>query len=142
MDYKTEIENLKNSLLAEGFTEDKLNELLDLAAEESLDQAAVYIQENGTDEDIEELTTLLSTEPNTQEEAFEQLNKVFEKAYGSESENKKLESIVNYLKETLEITKQSKDLAKRYQDGDPTAVASVQSTLNDPEVQDIASKIE
>jgi hypothetical protein len=46
------------------------------------------------------------------------------------------------MKETVEITKKSKDLFDRYQQGDPTAVATIQSNMGDPDVQAIKDHIE
>ena len=46
MDYTAEIENVKTQLLNEGFTQEKLNQLIDLAAQEALDSMQKFVVKN------------------------------------------------------------------------------------------------
>ncbi len=137
MDPKTEFETLKQELMDLGFTQDKLDELLVLATEEVLDIAVTSLEQLEDDTALEELANLLQTPPSTEEEAIEKMNKVFITAYGENAETKKLELLNQYLKDTIEMTKKSKDLLDRYNQGDPTAVAAVQSNMDDPDAQKI-----
>jgi len=141
MDPKTEFETLKQELMDLGFTQDKLDELLMLATEEIIDRTLDALEQSEDDQKLEELATLLETPTNNEEEAIERLNKVFSAAYGEDVENKKLELLNTYLKETIQATKDTKDLLKRYQDGDPTAVASIQSNMGDPDAQKIQESL-
>ena len=54
MDYITEIENIRQQLFSLGLTEEKYNELLNLAAEEMMDSALSELQEK----DLEVLQNL------------------------------------------------------------------------------------
>lgn len=125
-----------------GFEDDKINQLLDLAAEEALDVALNEIDEKLNDQELEELSKQLEKPIQTKEDAEEKLDLIFNKVYGENAENKKLELINKYMRETLEITKKSKDLFDRYQQGDPTAVATIQSNMGDSDVQAIKDHIE
>lgn len=140
MDYTAEIENVKNELRSLGFTEDKLNQLLDLATQEALSIALEDLKESS--DTLDDISSLLENTPTTAEDAINQLNMVFQKAYGDNYENKKLELIYQYLKQTAEDTKSAKDLYARYQAGDPSAVAFVKSQENNPDVQDLAKQIQ
>lgn len=136
MDYTTELENVKNELRGLGFTEDKLNQLMELAAEEAIDAALLDLQD--VDEStLNQLNTDISADTTSSEDAFAKINKVFTTAYGPQAESKKQELLYNYLKDTLNQTKQAKDIFNRYQAGDPSAVAFVKSQEGNPDVQKI-----
>jgi hypothetical protein len=137
MDPKVEFEKLKNELITLGFTQEKLDELLVLATEEVIDIAITSLEGSEDDTAMEKLVSLLQTPPNTQEEAAEIVNQIFSVAYGTDAENKKFELLNQYLKDTIKITKDSKDLLERYAQGDPTAVAAIQSNAQDPDAQKI-----
>ncbi len=140
MDYTAEIENVKNELRSLGFTEDKLNQLLDLAAQEALSIALEDLKESN--DTLDDISSLLENTPTTAGDAINQLNMVFQKAYGDNYENKKLELIYQYLKQTAEDTKSAKDLYARYQAGDPSAIAAVKSQEGNPDVQKLAKAME
>jgi len=133
-----DIEQLKSELRALGFTEDKLNQLMDLAAEEAIDIALNDLEANVDDATMEELANAMDNQPTDVADATSKLNMVFEKAYGQGAEAKKQELVVNYLKQAIEETKAAKDLLTRYQAGDPTAVAMVKAQEGNPDVQKIA----
>jgi len=137
MDTNQQIEEVKTQLRAEGFDETKLNELMDLAAEEALDLALADLADNASDEILEQLAQEPDTPIQTQEEALARIEKVFTAAYGENAEQKKLDFILVYLTDALNQTKQAKDLLKRYQDGDPTAVAQIKAQEGNPEIQDV-----
>lgn len=136
MDYATEIEKIRQELFSLGLTEEKYNELLNLAAEEMMDSALGELQ----DKDLTVLQNLekqLLPEITTLEEANKNIDLIFNTAYGEQAEMKKQELLYDYLKDTLEATKKTKDLLTRYQAGDPTAVAAIESQKDSPEVQEI-----
>lgn len=138
----TDLQQSIDELKSLGFENDKINQLLDLAAEEALDVALNEIGEKLNDQELEELSKQLEKPIQTKEDAKEKLDLIFNKVYGENAENKKLELINKYMRETIEITKKSKDLFDRYQQGDPTAVATIQSNMGDPDVQAIKDHIE
>lgn len=137
MDYKNEYESLKQQLKDLGFDDDRLNQILDLAAEEAIDFAIQDLNENLDEASLEEISNELQKEIPNKEKAVEILNLIFEKGYGTEAESKKYEYINQYLRETVELTKNSKDLMYKYNQGDPTAVASVQSNMTNPDAQEV-----
>lgn len=136
MDYLQQLEQLKKDFIEVGLTEDVFEKLQSLALEESLDRAMGDIPEEKMNE--EEMKALAEREIKTEEDFKTLYDTVFTKAYGEEEGKKKsVEFIIEYLKESLEIAKQSKDLAQRYQAGDPTAVATVQANIDNPDVKEI-----
>ena len=141
MDTAQQIEDVKTQLKEIGFDEGKLNQLMDLAAEEAIDIAMEDLAETASDEILEQLATESEKEIQTQEEAIARINKIFEIAYGVEAEQKKLNAILTYLQGTLEQTKQAKDLLKRYEAGDPTAVAQVKAQEGNPDTQEILKRM-
>jgi DNA-binding transcriptional MerR regulator len=138
----TDLQQSIDELKSLGFEDNEINQLLDLAAEEALDVALNEIDEKLNDQELKELSQQLEKPIQTKEDAEEKLNLIFNKVYGENAENKKLELVNKYMKETIEITKKSKDLFDRYQQGDPTAVATIQSNMGDPDVQAIKDHIE
>lgn len=132
-----DIDNIKNELRTLGFTEDKLNQLMDLAAEEALAITIEELQTTASDEVLEDLAKTFENEPANEADATAKLNMVFDKAYGPNANAKKEELILTYLRETLEDTKKAKDLYTRYQAGDPSAVATVKAQEGNPDVQKI-----
>jgi DNA-binding transcriptional MerR regulator len=138
----TDLQQSIDELKSLGFDDNEINQLLDLAAEEALDVALNEIDEKLNDQELKELSQQLEKPIQTKEDAEEKLNLIFNKVYGENAENKKLELVNKYMKETIEITKKSKDLFDRYQQGDPTAVATIQSNMGDPDVQAIKDHIE
>lgn len=136
MDYLQQLEQLKKDFIEVGLTEDVFEKLQSLALEESLDRAMGDIPEEKMNE--EEMKALAKRDIKTEEDFKTLYDAVFTKAYGEEEGKKKsVEFIIEYLKESLEIAKQSKDLAQRYQAGDPTAVATVQANIDNPDVKEI-----
>jgi len=136
-----EIEQLKSELKMLGFTDEKLNELLELAAQEALDTALEDLEANVDDATMEELANLMANQPINAADATNKLNTIFEKAYGSGAEMKKQELVCDYLRQVIEETKQAKDLYARYQAGDPTAVALIKAQEGNPDVQKIMDAI-
>ncbi len=137
MDLNQQIEDIKNQLKAEGFDEEKLNKLMDLATEEVLDLALQDLENNASDEVLEQLGNEPDTEIQTKEEAMDRIAKVFVAAYGENADQKKLEMILSYLQDTLEQTKKAKDLLQKYQAGDPSAVAQVKAQEGNPDVDEV-----
>jgi len=134
-----DIENLKNELRALGFTEDKIDGLMDLAAQEALDIAMEDLGAMENDTLLEELELVISDA--TKDNATK-LNMIFEKAYGMNAQAKKADLLTTYLKEVIEDTKKAKDLYARYQAGDPAAVAQVKAQEGNPDVQAIADQMQ
>lgn len=132
-----DIDNIKNELRTLGFTEDKLDQLMDLAAEEALAITIEELQTTASDEVLEDLAKTFENEPTNESDATAKLNMVFDKAYGPNANAKKEELILTYLKETLEDTKKAKDLYTRYQSGDPSAVATIKAQEGNPDVQKV-----
>jgi len=137
MDYTNEIENVKNELKAIGFDDDKLNKLIDLAAEEALDIAIDTLGENADESTLEMVAQEMEKPITNQQEAIARLNMIFEKAFGPEAENKKNEALLNYLRTALEDTKNAKDLYSRYQAGDPAAISIIKAQEGNPDVQKV-----
>ncbi|HOV34661.1 MAG TPA: hypothetical protein PLS56_01565 [Candidatus Dojkabacteria bacterium] len=134
MDYNTQLEQIKSQLSAEGLDNDTIEKLLSLAVEDSVDRALADIPEDVDDPEIDALSNMEITN----EEQFSKLyDTIFTKAYGNQADQKKMEYIIQYMQESLDMTKQTKDLAKRYQEGDPTAVATVQANMDNPDTKRI-----
>ncbi|HAM37553.1 MAG: hypothetical protein UR96_C0007G0006 [candidate division WS6 bacterium GW2011_GWC1_36_11] len=132
-----DIEQLKNELRTLGFTEDKLNQLLDLATEEALSVALEDLNRTGDDATMEELANLMEAQPTDANDLTNKVNILFEKIYHQNADTKKIELISSYLNGVIEDTKKAKDLYARYQAGDPTAVATVKAQEGNPDVQKI-----
>lgn len=137
MDFPSELEQVQNELRTLGFTEDKLNQLMDLAAEEALYQALEELKNTANDGALEELANMFENQAVDQTEAARRLNLIFEKAYGADADIKKQQLVLSYLKQTLEDTKKAKDLYDRYQAGDPTAVATIKAQEGNPDVKKV-----
>jgi len=137
MEYTAEIESIKNQLRMIGFDDTKLNQLMNLATEEILQQAIDTLGETADDATLEMIAQEVDRPINTSEEAFARISLIFEKAYGPEAENKKNEMLLDYLKQTLEATKSAKELYNKYQAGDPTAVATIKAQEGNPDVQKV-----
>ena len=132
-----DIEQIKNELRTLGFTEEKLNQLVELAAEEALHTAIEDLQATASDSTLEELAKTLENPPISKEDASSKLDSIFEGAYGLNAENKKEELVLNYLRQTIEDTKKTKDLYNRYQSGDPVAIATIKAQEGNPDVKEI-----
>jgi hypothetical protein len=129
-----DIEQLKSELRALGFTEDKLDQLMDLAAQEVLGIALEDLSNTADDATLDEMAQMVES---SSEDAAKKLNMIFEKAYGPNAENKKVELLTTYLRSVIEDTKKAKDLYARYQAGDPAAIAMVKAQEGNPDVQKI-----
>jgi len=137
MDYKNEYEQLIQQLRDLGFDEEKLNQLLDLAIDETVDLAVSDLSENLDEQILAEIAEEIQKEIPDKEKAKKVLDMIFQKGYGEKAEQKKYEYMNQYLRETLELAKNSKELMDKYNQGDPTAVASVQANMNNPDTEDI-----
>lgn len=132
-----DIEQLKNELRALGFTENKLNQLMDLATEEALSVALEDLNRTGDDATMEELANLMEAQPIDANDLANKVNILFEKIYHQNADIKKIELISSYLNGVIEDTKKAKDLYTRYQAGDPTAIAIIKAQEGNPDVQKI-----
>ncbi len=133
-----DIEQLKNELRMLGFDEEKINGLMDLAAEEALAAAMEDLGSMENDAALEELAQMVS---DTTRDNASKLNLIFEKVYGANANSKKLELLTGYLKSVIEDTKKAKDLYTRYQAGDPAAVAQIKAQEGNPDVQAIVDQM-
>lgn len=141
MDYKTELENAKQKLFALGFDSEKYDQLLELAAEELMDTALKDLQEK----DLTTLETLekeLVEKPTNIEEANRNIELIFSTAYGEQAEEKKQGMLLDYLNMTIQQTESAADLIRRYQAGDPTAIAAIETNKNNPEIAEIMKELE
>jgi hypothetical protein len=137
----TEFEQLKKELQELGFDEAKFSELLDIATEEAIDITVDQLSETLDDQELESMILSVEKPYNSPKEAIETIDLLFKKAYGENAESKKFELINNFLRNTLDIAKKSNDLLTRYQQGDPTAIATIQSHVDDPETKDLQEAI-
>lgn len=135
-------EQLKQQLRDLGFEEQKLNELLDLAVEETIDYALNELKADEHSGILEELSNEMSMDITTPEAAITNIDLIFSKLYKENAESKKYELLNTYLEETIELAKNAKDLMQRYAAGDPTAIATVQANVNDPEAQAIQAQVD
>lgn len=138
MDYTVEIEKIKNELMSLGFTEKKYNELTELAAEEVLDIALLDLQKKD-ENTFNTLDQNLKENISSKEEAENNIQEIFKAAYGEEAENTKVKLVYEYLQGALEQAKNTKDLLQKYQAGDPTAVATINTNKDNPDIQDTTS---
>ena len=141
MDYETQLQNAKQKLLELGFTEEKYNELMELAAEEIMDVALADLQEKDITI-LEELEKNLIEQPTTIEEANRNIQLIFTSAYGEKAEDTKQKMLLEYLNMTIQETVAAKDLLERYQAGDPTAIAAIEANKDNPDAQELAKYIE
>lgn len=141
MDYEIQLQNAKQKLLGLGFTEEKYNELMELAAEEIMDATLVDLQEKDMTI-LEELERNLIEQPKTIEEANRNIQLIFSSAYGNQAEETKQRMLLEYLNVTIEETVATKDLLERYQTGDPTAIAVIEANKDNPDAQELAKYIE
>ncbi|MDD4382067.1 MAG: hypothetical protein PHE21_01840 [Candidatus Dojkabacteria bacterium] len=139
MDYTIEIDKVKQELLSIGFTEEKYNQILALAMEESIDLALLDLQEKD-DEAYNQMDQNIPSQITTEEEAAQFITQLFLATYGEQADEMKGKFIYEYLQKTLEDTKKTKDLYERYQAGDPTAVAAVNANKDNPEIQEIINQ--
>ncbi len=136
MDFSQEMEQIKQQLYSLGFTDKTYAEILELAAEEIMDNALQDLQDKDLSV-LESVEAQLIEEPSTIEEADKNISLIFSAAYGDRAEETKQEMLLEYLKDVLEQTKVTKDLIERYQAEDPTAVATIESNKDHPMVQEI-----
>lgn len=136
-----QLQNAKQKLLELGFTEEKYNELMELAAEEIMDAALADLQEKDL-EALEELEKNLIDQPTTIEEANSNIQLIFSAAYGEQAEETKQKMLLEYLDMTIQETAATKDLLERYQTGDPTAIAVIEANKDNPDAQELAKYIE
>lgn len=141
MDIRQQIEGVKQDLLSEGLMEEKLNELEGLAAEEAIEQALQDLQEKDI-ATIEALEQSLVMQPKSLEEAGKNIQLIFDTAYGEQSETMRQQMLYTYLSNVLANIRNSKDLLARYQAGDPTAIAVIESNKNNPEVEELLQYME
>lgn len=141
MDYAQQLENAKQQLLSLGFTEEKFNELLNLAAEEMMDNALNDLQEKDL-EILQNLESQLIPEVTTTEEANKNITLIFTAAYEDKAEEMRQKMLLDYLNTTIEQTKSIKDLLERYQAGDPAAIAAIEAQKDNPDVQEFVKYME
>ncbi|HHX99115.1 TPA: hypothetical protein GX533_00285 [Candidatus Dojkabacteria bacterium] len=141
MDIRQQIEGVKQDLLSEGLMKEKLNELEGLAAEEAIEQALQDLQEKDI-ATIEALEQSLVMQPKSLEEAEKNIQLIFDTAYGEQSETMRQQMLYTYLSNVLANIRNSKDLLARYQAGDPTAIAVIESNKNNPEVEELLQYME
>lgn len=136
-----QLQNAKQKLLELGFTEEKYNELMELAAEEIMDAALADLQEKDITI-LEALEKNLIEQPKTIEEANRNIQLIFSTAYGEQAEETKQKMLLEYLDMTIQETAATKDLLERYQTGDPTAIAVIEANKDNPDAQELAKYIE
>lgn len=141
MDYETQLQNAKQKLMELGFDEEKYNQLLELAAEEMMDNALIDLQEKDLAA-LEALEKNLVEQPTNLEQANKNIELIFTTAYGEQAEQTRQKMLLDYLNTTIQQTTTAQDLIKRYQEGDPTAIAVIESNKDNPEVQEVLDYIE
>lgn len=139
MENNTEYNDLLDQLRQLGFDENRINKVLDLALEEMFDTAMedLEISENISNIDkIKEISQKPLVNPT---DGIERMNEIFTIIYGEESEKKRYDFLVQYLKNIIDITKKAKEVMNKYNMGDPDTIQQVNNKLNTQEVQDILS---
>ncbi len=133
------IEKTVQEMLNEGFTEEQIVELLQIASEEIEDTLFVELGKRLNDQEVEQYEIRAKNASTTQEKEalLEEMASVF---FGSDAYQKMAAITVSILNETRNLTKSLKQMEKAYQAGDPVIRKQAEDAMKDPRVQKLMEK--
>lgn len=133
------IEKTVQEMLNEGFTEEQIVELLQIASEEIEDTLFVELGKRLNDQEVEQYEIRAKNASTTQEkEAL--LEEMASVVFGSDAYQKMAAITVSILNETRKLTKSIKQMEKAYQAGDPVIRKQAEDAMKDPRVQNLMEK--
>ena len=116
-----------------GFTKEQTLELLEAGTKEILENVTKEIQTQEKAVDYSQ---------KNMEQLDNMLDQILSDLYGeTEAENKKNELLGKYLQEIIDLTIETRNLYKRYAQGDEEAIKNIQEAQDDPEIKNIAKQI-
>lgn len=122
-----------------GFTDEQLNEVLEIADQEIIDAVVEDFTFNAEKEVVDEYTQKFQQAKGNREQTSEILNQIMKLQYGEENvEKKKEEFLLQYLGNILELTKNTRETYRKYSQGDPEAIKAVEEAQKSPEIQKLA----
>ncbi len=133
------LQELKNL----GFEQEQIDEVMKIGEQEMVDIVFEDFSFNAPEEKVQEYSKkIFQAKDNPQEfgKLFEEIMAIH---YGSENVQKKKEDLlVEYIQNVIDLTKETKDVKQKYDQGDPETVKNVEEAKNSPIVQDMAKKID
>lgn len=122
-----------------GFTDEQLNEILEIADKEIVDAVIEDFAFNADRKVLDEYTQKFQQAKGNKEQTSQILNQIMTLKYGAENvETKKEEFLLKYLGNILELTKKTRETYKKYSQGDPEAIKAVEEAQKSPEIQKLA----
>ena len=137
------IENLIREMRSLGFNQEHINEIMKLGEEEIVDIVLEDFSFNAPEQTVEEYTNKVSQTKDKPQEFAQTFNEIMAVHYGNENvEKKKEELIIEYLENIIKLTKETKLVKAKYEQGDPETVKAVEEAENSPIIQDMAKKMD
>ncbi len=137
------IKNLIEELKTLGFNQEQITEVMQLGEEEIVDIVLEDFAFNAPEEKVKEYSETVSQLKGNPEKFAQTFNEIMAIHYGAENvEKKKEELLTEYLQNIINLTKQTKEVKEKYEQGDPETVKAVQEAQNSPLIQDMAKKMD
>ncbi len=133
------IEELRNF----GFNQEHITEIMKLGEEEIVDIVLEDFAFNAPEQTVQEYSSKISQTKGNPQEFAKNFNEIMTIHYGAENvEKKKEELLIEYLENIIKLTKETKQVKEKYEQGDPETVKAVQEVQNSPIIQDMAKKMD
>lgn len=124
-----------------GYTDKRLEKLLDQLAEEVEEVMFIDLASVSTDEELEAFEKRIK-ESKSPEEYGKISDEMAKRAYGEKADEKIEEILIDMLEEVEKVTLKIRETYQKYLDKDPDAVKQVEEFKNDPKVKEIMQQFE
>jgi len=126
-----------------GFSKEQTTEILILGEEEILDKVLEEFSSKAEPDLVNKYINNVKAAKNDPKKLSSLFNEIMTHLYGAENvETKREELLIEYVQSVIDLTKETRDVYKKYSDGDPETVEAVEKAKQDPEIQDMAKNIQ
>jgi flagellar hook-basal body complex protein FliE len=136
---KAKLQELKDL----GFSKEQTTEILILGEEEILDKVLEDFASRAEPDLVNKYISDVKSASNEPQKLSALFTEIMSHLYGSENvEEKREELLIEYVQRVIDLTKETRNVYKKYSEGDPETVEAVEKAKQDPEIQDMAKKIQ
>jgi len=141
MDQQKELQEVLAQIKAMGVSQTQMLQIMDIASVQSIQHAINDLKKTAPEDEFTAIESLFKEKIEDQQVLKQNIDTLFNRTYGDKAQDRKIFLLVKYLKEYIQLVKQTVDLGKRYADGDPDVVQMIEDAKKDPLFDELVNKM-
>lgn len=141
MNQQKELQDVLAEIKAMGVTQTQMLQIMDIASVQSIQHAINDLKKTAPDDEFTAIESLFKEKIEDQQVLKQNIDTLFNRTYGNLAQNRKIFLLIKYLKEYIQLVKQTVELGKRYTQGDPEVIQMIEDAKKNPLFDELVSKM-